>query len=427
MAEKIKCDCGVIFTPEEGQTHCNYCGIKLSDIGKKKPARLAKEDETTLSESQKKKIEEEEKYRTGVRKDLGKKKRGKGCLILIGLLIGFFILIAAISGGGKKVGPPGIQQQTVQKAGLPEEVDKIEVAGKTISVGDSADDVFETVTDKYKIDSPTIEGGRITHHFLDDKVLFDMTFERSKTQNYYVLTKIVIKDRDYQETIIEATRSVIGKPPVEYETGYSSGVLITIFVPQSTTKTQLKELLRYFHSLSEQSLLSKVMKGHTVIDIFDDKKWTIKENYDSLTQGPQYCDYIKATYSIGIDGVERAGIGNGNCPNYEEVIKPSSPTPTTIDDFKASVRFTGTQFVIANLDDLDCQNAKMEINGGIIRSGYILDGYTLEAGKTYEVGALQFAKSDGTRFNPFETKPKDFFIMCRGRNALDGASWLGEF
>jgi hypothetical protein len=34
MAEKIKCDCGVIFTPEEGQTHCNYCGKKLADIGK---------------------------------------------------------------------------------------------------------------------------------------------------------------------------------------------------------------------------------------------------------------------------------------------------------------------------------------------------------------------------------------------------------
>jgi len=34
MAEKIKCNCGITFIPEEGQTHCNYCGIKLTDIGK---------------------------------------------------------------------------------------------------------------------------------------------------------------------------------------------------------------------------------------------------------------------------------------------------------------------------------------------------------------------------------------------------------
>lgn len=112
----------------------------------------------------------------------------------------------------------------------------------------------------------------------------------------------------------------------------------------------------------------------------------------------------------------------------EEEGKPSpSPVPVMERDFKASVSFSGTQFVITNLDDLDCQSAKMEINGGIFKGGYILEGYTLEAGKTYKVGALQFTKKDGTRFNPFETKPKDFFIFCRGGNALWGASWLGNF
>ena len=48
MAEKIKCDCGITFRSEEGQTHCNYCGIKLSDIGKEKPSYLAKEDKTNM-------------------------------------------------------------------------------------------------------------------------------------------------------------------------------------------------------------------------------------------------------------------------------------------------------------------------------------------------------------------------------------------
>lgn len=103
MAEKIKCDCGNTFEVEKEQTHCKYCGIKLSDIGKEKLVGLEEEDKTTLSESQKKKIEEEEEYRLSVKRDLGKKKKGKGCLIAIGLLIGFFILVAASGDNEEKV------------------------------------------------------------------------------------------------------------------------------------------------------------------------------------------------------------------------------------------------------------------------------------------------------------------------------------
>lgn len=167
-----------------------------------------------------------------------KPKKGKGFLVALGLFVGLCILLALSSRGGEKAELPGTQQQTAQKAGLPEEVDKIEVAGKTISVGDLADDVFETVTDKYKIDSPTIGGGRVIHHFLDGKVLFDMTFEKRGTGPYY-LTKIVIKDRNYQDKTAEIVRATLGEPPVEYETGHSSGVLITVSVPAGTTKEML--------------------------------------------------------------------------------------------------------------------------------------------------------------------------------------------
>lgn len=101
----------------------------------------------------------------------------------------------------------------------------------------------------------------------------------------------------------------------------------------------------------------------------------------------------------------------------------TTPTIARRSDFKANVKFTGTQFVISNLDDLDCQDAKLELND----NKYTLEGYTLETGKTYEVGAAQFTKKDGTRFNPFQTKPMDFFIFCRGENALWGAGWLGNW
>jgi hypothetical protein len=193
--------------------------------------------------------------------------------------------------------------------------------------------------------------------------------------------------------------------PVAYKIGYTSLLLATMSVPQGTTDNQLRELLNYFHSLKINGELSKVMTGHTVIDIFNDEKLTTKENYNDLTQGKKYCDYIKATYSVGIDGVERAGLGSGNCKNYEEVIKPIvTPTSTTRMDFKASVKFTGTQFIISNLDDSDCIGSKMEINSGLLSGGYVLEGYTLETGKTYTVGALQFAKGE-KRLNPLEVKP----------------------
>ena len=48
--EKIKCDCGVIFTPEEGQIHCNYCGIKLTDIGKGNKAEKKKESKNIFAD-----------------------------------------------------------------------------------------------------------------------------------------------------------------------------------------------------------------------------------------------------------------------------------------------------------------------------------------------------------------------------------------
>lgn len=99
---------------------------------------------------------------------------------------------------------------------------------------------------------------------------------------------------------------------------------------------------------------------------------------------------------------------------------------TTGTNFEASVRFTGTQFIITNLSNIDCVSADMAVNSGFISGGYILEGYTLKAGQTYTVGALQFTKGE-KRLNPMEIKPKDFYLYCRGSNTLDGASWYGSF
>lgn len=109
----------------------------------------------------------------------------------------------------------------------------------------------------------------------------------------------------------------------------------------------------------------------------------------------------------------------------------SSTTSTTSTSeprvFNTEVNFTGSQFEISNLDENDCQNAKMEVNGGILKGGYTLDGYDLEKGHKYTVGAMQFTDKEGTRFNPFSIKPQKFTVACRGDNGLDGAFWYGEF
>jgi hypothetical protein len=110
----------------------------------------------------------------------------------------------------------------------------------------------------------------------------------------------------------------------------------------------------------------------------------------------------------------------------------TTPTPSRQATFVASVNFTGNQFVISNLDTHTCENAKMQVN-----DNYELNGYKLESGlnsvtqsgevTVYKVGAAQFATKDGTRFNPYATKPTKFFISCRGDNELTGAYWYGEF
>jgi len=92
----------------------------------------------------------------------------------------------------------------------------------------------------------------------------------------------------------------------------------------------------------------------------------------------------------------------------------------------ASVRFTGTQFIIENNDNFDWLNVKMEVNGSILKSGFILETDRMNAGETYTVGALQFAKKDGTRFNPVTYKPQNIDIYCdtpKGEDAFWAGGW----
>ena len=94
-------------------------------------------------------------------------------------------------------------------------------------------------------------------------------------------------------------------------------------------------------------------------------------------------------------------------------------------DLTASVNFTGTQFVIINIDDFDWTNVILEVNSGLLKGGFAFETQRMSAEETYTVSAMQFAKrGDGTRLNPFTTKPQNFSIRCdtpKGRGY-----WYGE-
>ena len=89
--------------------------------------------------------------------------------------------------------------------------------------------------------------------------------------------------------------------------------------------------------------------------------------------------------------------------------KTETPQTKTLN---AEVTFDGTQFTITNNDNYTWTSVKFMINSGIVSSGYILRHSRVEANTIYTVGALQFAKSDGTRFNPNTIKLQSIFIFA---------------
>ena len=110
---------------------------------------------------------------------------------------------------------------------------------------------------------------------------------------------------------------------------------------------------------------------------------------------------------------EKKSTETGKTPVTEEAPKAEV--------LKAEIRFDGSQFIITNNDNFDWTDVKFQLNEGIIRAGYRLNTDRVEAGHIYTVGVLQFAKPDGTRFNPITMKPQSMFIFC------DQGSWNGEW
>ena len=94
--------------------------------------------------------------------------------------------------------------------------------------------------------------------------------------------------------------------------------------------------------------------------------------------------------------------------NLTSVTPASAPSDVELNE---TVRFDGSGFTVRNNDSFDWTEVKLVPNQELL-GGYKFEAPRLAAGQTYTVGAMQFTKKDGTRFNPFATKPLNTVIDC---------------
>jgi hypothetical protein len=90
----------------------------------------------------------------------------------------------------------------------------------------------------------------------------------------------------------------------------------------------------------------------------------------------------------------------------------SSNSEQSTPKLNAAVRYTGTQIFIKNNDSFDWNNLKIELNSGLLNSGYYLEASSIKAGTTATVGILNFAKSNGERLNPLAIKVRSVSIFA---------------
>lgn len=103
--------------------------------------------------------------------------------------------------------------------------------------------------------------------------------------------------------------------------------------------------------------------------------------------------------------------------------KDGSDSGGSAPNLNAEVRFSGTQIIVKNKDPFDWSNIKIELNAGMLDSGYYYEGGSIGAGQTATIGILNFAKSNGERLNPILIKPRTATILAdtpNGRAAYSG-------
>lgn len=101
--------------------------------------------------------------------------------------------------------------------------------------------------------------------------------------------------------------------------------------------------------------------------------------------------------------------------------KNNSPQETVPQkELIGTIRFNQMQFHIINQEERDWENCGFTVNGkyrfppeqGLLGADTKVVG-VIEANSTYSIGAGELTLKDGTRFNPFATKPQNFSVTCK--------------
>lgn len=88
---------------------------------------------------------------------------------------------------------------------------------------------------------------------------------------------------------------------------------------------------------------------------------------------------------------------------------------------KVSVKFDGTQFVFQNDDPFDWNDVRFLLN-----TDYKYNLPTAVAHSGFAIQATDFAKDDGTKFDPNSMSPTDFIVTAKIPHA-QWSSWFYKF
>ena len=96
-------------------------------------------------------------------------------------------------------------------------------------------------------------------------------------------------------------------------------------------------------------------------------------------------------------------------------VAQAEPEEVSDIEIAASVDFDGAMFTITNRDYSDWTNVELCVNYGL-PNVYRATVPWIRRGSSYPVGAREFTKRYGTRFDPFRTEVLQFSIWCDTRH-----------
>lgn len=102
----------------------------------------------------------------------------------------------------------------------------------------------------------------------------------------------------------------------------------------------------------------------------------------------------------------------------------SRPTERVATQLNAQVRKTATQVFVTNDDSFAWTNCSVELNAGVISSGWSQQVGRIEPGEEVSGGLMAFTRSGGERFNPGSHVVETVDVHCdtpTGRRHYNGA------